>query len=235
MKLESKITCRACKKSIVGLELYTMFEEHARGLGWVKEVGYTLDTWLCEDCVKKRTNQEHTYSAGTSYATVTTYCDTCRLVHTGIDTGYKTAGYDLTKDGWVEVSQLTHRWRCPTCWRASLAEAQAKVKQAVDRARATVTTGIAETASMYIGGQATGGNVNVPTAKPLEREKQYPISLVFTSGQEEIYHVTEKTRNRLVDAVTSRQAIRFKYFIKIDEDEPSGVFACPADKIERMQ
>lgn len=227
MNFESRISCRSCKRSIVGIELYTQFEEHARGMGWVKEVGYTLDIWLCNECAKQRTNQEHTYSAGTSYAIVTTYCDTCRKTHTSINTGNKTAGYDLINDGWFEINSAAHRWRCPMCWRISLAEVREKVEQAANNARATVATGSATTASVHI---------NVPeTPKKPEREKRYPMCLVFMSGKEEIYYVTNKTREHVRMALVSNMAVQFDYFLLTIEDEPSGRFACPHGMIERMQ
>lgn len=210
MPLELRAQCRMCKQVISSIDPIDPFEKHIQGLGWVKEVGYTLDTWLCTECAKKRVNQEQTYSAGASYAVVTTYCDTCRAVHTGIDTGYKTAGYDLTKDGWFEVNPVIHQWRCPACWRIALDEARKKIEQATIKAKT----------------QASAEK---------KAEMRYPMCLVFKSGKEEIYYVTNKTREKVTAALVSNMAIQFEYFLLTTEEEPSGRFACPHGMIERMQ
>lgn len=301
MKLESKITCRACKRSIVGLGLYTMFEEHVRGLGWVKEVGYTLDTWVCNNCVKNRTNQEYAYFSGASFPVVTTYCDTCSSEHSCMaltDTDIQT---NLGFAGWVQVNDKIYKWRCPVCWRASLADIRKTLEQAmgsnmsehtmktvkrlnINEGKTTIfcakcpaayssrneddnmsvelfnmgwrnvnvvphgmnwicfecakrhsylvqvifPTGMSSTTT-------TGGNVNAPTPKKPEPEMRYPMCLVFKSGKEEIYYVTNKTREQVRMALVSNMAVQFEYFLLTTEEEPSGVFACPHGMIERMQ
>lgn len=291
---EASITCRICKRSLIGLTGYTKAEEHALSLGWIKEVGYTLDTWVCTECAKKRINQEQTYSAGASYATVTTYCDTCSCVHSCQAIDNADIINNLNSAGWVQVNDKIYKWRCPSCWRATIFDVRKKLEQATTMAKENImsartvkqlninegvtTIFCAKCPAAYSSKNVddnmsvelfnmgwrnvnlvphgmnwicsscarknlhlvqvifpTGMSSTTSTPKKPERENQYPVSLVFTSGKEEIYHVTEKTRDRLTDAVTGRQAIRFNYFIKTNEDEPSGVFACPADKIERMQ